>query len=829
MVKRTICVLFVLLSATHIWAQKPSPTPSGVIQQKLKKLNVLGTVLYVAAHPDDENTAVITYFANGRLFRTAYLSATRGDGGQNLIGSEIREELGIIRTQELLAARRTDGGQQFFSRANDFGYSKHPDETLTIWEKEKVLSDFVRVIRKFKPDVIITRFNLEPGTTHGHHTTSAMLAKEAFTLAGDADAFPEQLGELDTWQPKKIFWNTSQWFYRWRGIEFDPSKYIDLDIGLYNPDLGLSYNEISALSRSMHKSQGFGSVGVRGKQIEYFEQWGGEKTDDLMGGIDVTWGRVSGAEPIQNFIQQAIDSYQPNQPARALGALYNARLEIMKLPDQHWKEVKLNEIDEVIAAISGLYMEVIADDNTYVSGDSATFNIEVISRVNADFELVEVVIEPMGQKQEFNQLLGENEKITADLSAEIPNIPFSHPYWLNDQATLGMYHVENPRHIGKPENDPVFVSRFLIKWEEQFLEFEKPIVYKRRDRVEGELYRPVEITPQAMVNLGSEIIVFGDSERKKIEARVIAGKDGVSGTLELKTPEGWQVDPKSIPFELASKGEEAIFSFNIQPPMGASEAILQAQLTTDDGTVSTLGRTVIDYSHIPFQTLFPPARTKLVKLDLKIAGNLIGYIEGAGDAIPDNLEQIGYQVDKLEKDEVTADNLLKYDAVVLGVRAFNTVDWLSYKNQELFDYAAKGGTVVVQYNTTGGLNTNEVAPYKIKLSRDRVSVENAEVRVLEPNHPVLNFPNKITENDFNNWVQERGLYFPNEWDEKFTAVLSSNDPGEPERNGGLLVAQHGEGYYIYSGYSWFRELPAGVPGAYRLFVNLLSIGQNEQQ
>ncbi len=822
-------LVFSLLLSLCLSAQKPPSYHAGEIQQKLNKLNVLGTVLYVAAHPDDENTSVIAYFANEELFRTAYLSATRGDGGQNLIGPEIREGLGLIRTQELLAARRTDGGQQFFSRANDFGYSKHPDETLTIWEKDKVLADFVRVYRQFRPDIIITRFNIAPGETHGHHTTSAMLAKEAFEKAGDPNAFPDQLKELEPWQPQKIFWNTSPWFFARSDMEFDTAAYKSLEIGAFNPLLGQSYNEISALSRSMHKSQGFGSVGSRGSDMQFFEQWDGEDTGEMLDGIDFTWNRVKGSEGVSEFLKKASESYDPRNPYDALANLYKGREELMKLPDQFWKEIKLKEIDEAVAAITGTYLEVIADDYSYVKGDSIGFEMEVISRGDVDFELVELSIDPIGFRNEFNQSLESNEKITADFFAVVPELPFSHPYWLNEQATLGMYHVEDESKIGKPENDPVFNARFTIKWEDQYLEFERPVFFKRRDPVDGEVYRPVEIAPPAMVNLSDDIVIFGNDEARQIEARVIAGKAGAAGTLKFDLPEGWKITPEQVDFQLVQENQEKLFTFSLKPPTGADESTLTAVIEMEDGSTFSRGRDIIDYDHIPVQTLYPLSSTKLVKLDLQKRGNLIGYIEGAGDVIPENLRQIGYDVNILSKDEVTAENLQSYDAVILGIRAFNTIDWLSYKNQELFKYVEKGGTVIVQYNTNRGLVTEEVAPYDLQISRDRVAVEEAEVRILEPQHAVLNSPNKITNKDFEGWVQERGLYFPDKWDENFKAILSSNDPGEDPRDGGLLVASYGEGYYIYSGYSWFRELPAGVPGAYRLFVNLISIGQNKQQ
>ncbi len=818
-------VLFLVLITTHtVIAQRPDTYHAGEVKQMLKKLNVLGTVLYVAAHPDDENTSMIAYFANEELYRTAYLSATRGDGGQNLIGPEIREGLGIIRTQELLAARRTDGGQQFFSRANDFGYSKNSAETLNIWEKEKVLSDFVRVFRKFRPDVIVTRFTETRGG-HGHHLTSAILAKEAFKLAGDPNAFPEH--NLEPWQPSKIFWNTSVWFFGGPD-KMDTTGMISVDIGKYNPNLGQSYTEISALSRSMHKSQGFGSTGRRGESLGYLFQWEGEKTKDVFGSIDATWSRVDGSEEVAEYLKMAEDNYDPQDPVETLMALSRAKRSLSRLPDQFWKGIKLKEIDQAIAAISGMYFEIVADDYAYVAGDSIKLRLEGIARVGSQYRLKEVRLTPWDQTWDFNVPLEENQRFNHDMTLKIPDdMPLSQPYWLREASSLGMYTVNDEKMIGLPENPSSMNATFLIQLEDQFLEFVSPIVFKRNDPVAGETYRPIAITPPVMVNMESDVLVFGDNQSRSIAVTVTSGKVNTSGQLDLNLPKGWSSTPESHDFDLSIKGEERVFTFNITPPKKANVDFVSAKVTLDDGSSWSKGISIIEYDHFPTRTRFPDSRVKLVKLDLKKTGDRLGYIAGAGDVVADNLRQIGYEVDELEKEDVTLANLGQYDAIILGIRAFNTVGWLSYKNEELFKYVENGGTMLVQYNTNRRMVTQRVAPYDLTLSRDRVTVEEAEVRLLAPDHKVLNKPNKITPKDFEGWVQERGLYFPNQWSEEFTPILSSNDEGETPKDGGLLVAKYGKGHYIYSGYSWFRELPAGVPGAYRLFVNLLSIGDNK--
>ena len=818
---------FFFLVRFSLISQAPQHHPSGSILQKLKKLNVLGSILYVAAHPDDENTALISYLANGMLLRTAYLSATRGDGGQNLIGSEIREELGLIRTQELLAARRTDGGLQFFSRANDFGYSKNADETFNFWERDQVLSDFVRVYRKFKPDIVITRFSKEP-PNHGHHTASAILALEAYQLSNKPNAFPDQITEgLEYWQAKKIFWNTSWFFFRRRGIPFDTTGLNSIDVGKYNPNIGLSYTEISALSRSMHKSQGFGTTGQRGFYPEYFVQWEGSRAKDMFADIDFSWSRVEESQEVAQYLRMAEDNYDPEDPLETLTALEKGRIALSKLPDQFWKRIKLQEIDEIIGLIYGLYLEVTADEANYTAGDSITLNMESISRSLDGMELLSVRLLPWDKDYQLNTQLDINNKIIEDYSFRIPvNMPLSQPYWLNGKASKGMYYVKDPTDIGTAENTPDFVARFLLKWRNQYLEYDRQIVFKTNDPVAGEVYEPVAIVPRISVTPDNNIIVFDGINTAKLKVDLKAGATNQNGHLQIQLPEGWTAEPSKFEYSFDQKGEEKNFQFTISPSRKPGNYELSLLIDNNNGRHTGIGTKSIEYNHIPKQYVFKESKVSLVNIDLKKAGNRIGYIKGAGDLVAKSLSMVGYEVDFLNKEDVTLQKLMVYDAIVLGVRAFNTVDWLVYKNQELFDYAKEGGTVIVQYNTTRGLKTDKIAPYELLLSRDRVTMEDAEIRVLAPDHPVMNFPNKITSSDFNGWVQERGLYFSDKWDESFTPVLSSNDLGELPKNGGLLVARHGKGYYVYTGYSWFRELPAGVPGAYRLFVNMLSLGKN---
>ncbi|MFT5640444.1 MAG: LmbE family N-acetylglucosaminyl deacetylase [Cyclobacteriaceae bacterium] len=814
---------FSLLSISS-FAQDKNFYKPGEIYAKLQQLNTVGSVLYVAAHPDDENTQLITYFAKGKHLRTGYLSATRGDGGQNLIGIEIKEELGVIRTQELLRARRIDGGQQFFSRATDFGYSKHPDETFNVWDKEKVLADFIWVYRNFRPDIIITRFSQEPGVTHGHHTASAILGMEAFDMAGDSTVLKEQLNLVEPWAPQKILWNIGLWSYRRSGEKFDPEGFSVLDVGRYDPLLGESYTEIAARSRSSHKSQGFGQSGSRGSENEYLKQWGGIETDDLFEGLDLTWNRIENAEYVQSAIDKCLNNFDAQNPSSIIPYLIEGRKALLKLPDQYWKDIKMNEIDQLIVAAAGLYLEARTDKIYFTKGDSIKVEIEAVNR--SDYPIILTSIDMSLQDELINEavLLQSNKSHIQEFQFAIPeNTNISQPYWLKKKGTLGMYNVSDLKRIGKPENDPLFSARISLKIDDQYIDQVLPIVYKTTDRVKGEVSQPIVMTPEVMVNIETKSLVFGNEEPKTVSVRVTSGKENISGELKLMLPKGWKSKPLSQPFASKIRNEEKVYSFLVTPPKRSSKGQLRVEAVTEMGTFDK-GITKISYDHIPNQVIFPEAILDVTKIDLKIMGTEIGYVMGAGDQVPEALMQIGYNVTLLEKDDIVLDNLKLFDAVVVGIRAFNVNDWMAFKNQELFEYAKLGGTVVVQYNTYGTV-TDKLAPYPLKISRDRVSVEEAPVEIIDTAHPVVNRPNKILKQDFENWVQERGLYFPNEWSAEFKPILKMNDPGEDEKLGSLLIAPYGNGYYVYTGLSFFRELPAGVPGAYKLLANILSLKQ----
>ncbi|WP_346819429.1 PIG-L family deacetylase [Rapidithrix thailandica] len=784
----------------------------------------MGSVLYIAAHPDDENTRLIAYLANEKGFETRYLSLTRGDGGQNLIGKEVREELGIIRTQELLAARRKDGGQQAFSRANDFGYSKHPNETLNIWDKQKVLADIVWAIRQYRPDVIITRFSPNSaGKTHGHHTTSAILALEAFHAAGNKLNFPEQLEYVEPWQPKRIFWNASWWSFQ-RDASLKKDNFLKLDVGQFNPLLGKSYGEMAAISRTMHKSQGFGSGMARGQEMEYFQHLAGTSVmKDLFEGIDFSWERIPEGKAVGDKLQTAFEQFDVEQPHRILPLLAKAYQLLEKYPkaQNFWVKTKKQELEDVMLACAGIWCEANAPVYSISPGDSLKLEAELVKQLgDTPVKLLKV---QLGKKEiRIDSTLTTNREYKFPLAIKTSgHTAITQPYWLQEASSNGMFKVADPRMVGLPENPVPFPVTFTFQIQGATFQKTAPVNYKWVDPVDGERLRPLEIRPSVTVNLPQPVYLFSAEKSKKIKLLVKAHTAQVQGNLSLSVPPGWKAQPATIAFDLKEKFEEKTVEVELFPPATQSEGTLSISIHTGKEHYSYSLKS-IEYAHIPVQTLFPPAEAKLVRINLQSRGKRIGYIPGAGDAIPEALREIGYQVDALTNGDITLENLKKYGTVITGVRAYNTNSRMKFIQETLMNYVHQGGNLIVQYNTSHRLVTDELGPYPLKLSRDRVTVEESPVKILTPEHEILNSPNKITAKDFEGWVQERGLYFPNKWDEHYIPILSSHDPGESPKPGGLLVTHYGKGSYIYTGYSWFRQLPAGVPGAFRLFVNLIS-------
>jgi len=818
-----------LFIAPIAFAQTAPPADLVTIEQNFKKLDVLGSVLYVAAHPDDENTRLLAYLAQEKHYRTGYLSMTRGDGGQNLLGNEQGELLGLIRTQELLAARRVDGAEQFFTRANDFGFSKGPGETLKIWDKEKVLGDVVWVIRKFRPDVIICRFPTTGEGGHGHHTASAILAQEAFAAAADPAKFPEQLKYVQTWQAKRLLWNT----FNFGTTNTTAPDQFKIDVGVYNPIIGEGYGEMAAESRSNHKTQGFGSARQRGRAFEYFKTiLGDAPQNDLMDGVNTAWGRVKGGEAIGKEIENIRKEFDVDHPDKSVPALVALLDKVEKVPDEYWRKQKTKELDDLIAACAGLWFEAYAKAPIYAVGDSA----DVIAQVYTPYMLPIYGIQlytkdskgKLATTSTDAPLFFSNEVKTflmKDHGEKVPLKNITQPYWLSTPHTIGTYTLNSDTLAGNPENPNRLNMIFEFNIGGKTLRYERQIEYKYVDPAKGEIYQPVVVAPPVTANITAKNYIFNSATSQNVEIK-LRSFTKASGSLNIKPMPGWKISPDKIDFNNKTKGDEWSALFTVIPTDNSPKTSVFEAVVTANGKEFSMGIQQIKYEHIPNITLFPPSQANLIDLDLKIAGKKIGYIPGAGDLMQDALKQVGYDVHQLTENEILNGDLSGYDAIITGVRAYNVNTRLAIEQPKLLEYVKNGGDLVVQYNNNNGLATKQIGPYPFSVVNRRVTDEDAKVTVLDPQNPVLNYPNKITQDDFNGWVQERGLYFVGDIDPNYKAPLQMNDPGEAPNNGALITGNYGEGRFIYTSLAFFRQLPAGVSGAYRLFINLLSKPKN---
>ncbi|MGV3763224.1 PIG-L family deacetylase [Parapedobacter sp.] len=806
--KRAVSFAFLFLFiAAAAFPQAAQPQHPGKIKQAFKKLNTLGSVLYLAAHPDDENTRLIAWLAKEKHFRTGYLSLTRGDGGQNLIGTEQAEELGLVRTNELLAARKVDGGEQFFSSAIDFGFSKTPEETFEIWNREKILADAVWVIRKFKPDVIITRFPPDQRAGHGHHQASALLAIEAFEAAADPSRFPEQLSVVTPWQPKRLLWNTSSFF---QGSP-PTSSHLLANIGDYNPLLGESYGEIAAESRSNHKSQGFGAARQRGDIVERFEVLAGDAPkNNLFEGIETSWERISGGERIGRLVAEIDRQFDMEHPEKSINGLLELLALVGEVENDYWKDLKTAEIKNLILACGGIWFESYAPVSQLAVGEQTTVSTAYIVR------RPDVTVAVGDHLLAFNELYEQSESLMATGTTQ--------PYWLRQAHGLGRFTVAHQEDIGRPLNNDGPKTPVTLSINGKTLTFERPVVYKYTHPVRGEVYEPLVVTPRITANIGQRALVFNGTQPKALEVR-FAGhtQDNVSAVARLQLPSGWRAEPNEIPLQFSTKATEVVSRITIYPAEDPSLTdSLGIMLEYPDGAEMASAIQTISYDHIPKITWFPPAKARLSKIETGFSAKHIGYLPGAGDLIPAALQEIGLQVTLLSEQDVLSGDLSPYDAIVTGVRLYNVDPRVRYMQQQLMEYVKGGGTLVVQYNVSRGLQVDGIGPYPFELSRTRVTDETAPVTVQLPESRVLNYPNKITQADFDGWVQERGLYFVGEASKQYNRPLRIADPGESPSDGSLLVARYGKGNFVYTSLAFFRQLPAGVPGAYRLFVNLLA-------
>ncbi|MCS7025344.1 MAG: PIG-L family deacetylase [Bryobacteraceae bacterium] len=823
--------------APGLVAQREAPA-SNEILQSLRRLNTLGSVLMIAAHPDDENTNLLAYYALGRHLRTGYLSLTRGEGGQNLIGPEQGELMGVIRTQELLMARRVDGAEQFFTRAVDFGFSKTAEETLAKWGRERVLADVVWVIRSFRPDILILRFSGTPRDGHGHHQSSAILGKEAYFAAADPGRFPEQLKYVQPWKAKRVLFNTFAFTPDQERASAKLANRLEIDAGEFNPLLGRSYGEIAGISRSQHASQGMGSAQRRGSIKNHLVVVAGDAaTRDPLEGVDTSWGRLPGGAAVGEMLKQAEQMFRPAEPQAIAPLLLKARPRVAAIEHPDAKR-KLDELDELLVQCLGIWADASVDRWLVTPGSTVRVQTTVVQRMPAPVEFLGVEfngVTALPKIETQPNKLVVNEPLQNRVEWMMPaTAGYTQPFWLARPRDGWLYGVEDPRWIGMAENPPPVTARFRFRMNGIEFFATRAVSHRYVDSVLGERTRPLVIGPPVVVELRDPVILFPSASGRRVDVLVRANQPPVSGVVKLRLSKDWKVQPAEQTFELTESGQQATVSFQITPP--ASEVITELQaVALVQGREYGQGMRTVSYPHIPPQTVFPAASAKLVRAEIRTLSQNIGYVMGSGDEIPDALRQIGLQVVLFSDADLASIDLSKFDAIVTGVRAFNTRAALRANFQRLLDYVEQGGTLVVQYNVLEGFPGREsrdpikrLGPYPIQLSRDRVTQEDSPIQIPNPNHPLLRTPNPISVRDFDGWIQERGLYFPKEFDPRYESLFAAKDPGEEWLPGGMLYTRYGKGAYIFTAYSWFRQLPAGVPGAYRIFANLISAGRARQ-
>lgn len=803
---KKVAIALAFLSTITLGAQTPKNLSSSEIYHRLQKLNTVGSALYIAAHPDDENTRLISYFANQLKLETSYFSFTRGNGGQNLISEKLGDELGIIRTYELLNARKIDGGKQYFSTANDFGYSKLPYEAFDLWEKELVLDQLVYAIRTLQPDVIVNRFDhRKEGITHGHHTASAQLSEEAFRLAADPN-YATKVGPTSPWQAQRLFFNVSYWFFGSKSQfdKADKSSYHTIDMGVYYPLLGFSNQEIASISRSQHQSQGFGDMSSRGSDIEYLEQIAGttlpKNSHNLLEGIDTSWKRIPFSENVQREIDHLLQTFDFVTTDNNIDALVSIYKQIQKLPDSYYKTLKLKETQELIVSSLGFYAEFSGLQSYWTNDSENNIKYEFSNRSNHPIQISNILIEgnsyakslvidPKETKVDYI----ENIKISKQNTTEIN--------WLNKNLQF----FEN-------QFDTKTNTSFNLRVKDIDFQINKPLVYKYKDEVKGEIHQPLHIVDPIYLDF-KEKTYYGYVPTVEIQIDNLSKE--VSGTVQLyQNGKLILEDKKTIP-----EKEKLLLSYNIFTTTVETKLEVKfiANNTTYDSAIHW-----VNYPHIPNQYFTTKAESKVVvATKIKNKRGEIAYVMGAGDEIPKHLEQLGYKVHLLADDEIKESFLRKFKTVIVGIRAYNTREILKTAQKDIFKYIENGGNWLVQYQTSHNLLTEDFAPYPLKLSKDRITDENATVTFLQPKHLLLNHPNSIGKEDFKHWIQEQGLYYVSEADSRYDKLLESNDPFDDPIQGALVTANYGKGRFTYTGLSFFRQIPNGNFGAMKLLINLI--------
>ena len=822
MFKKLTLVFISCFICFFAFAQQVRPSRSSEIFREIKTLRHIPKVLYLAAHPDDENTGLLSWLINEQNVETAYLSLTRGDGGQNLLGTEQGAALGLIRTHELLEARKLDGAQQFFTRAIDFGFSKNTDDTFKQWDADSITADVVWVIRKFRPDVIICRFPPTAAAGHGQHAASAVVAEKAFKAAADKNMFPNQLKYVDVWQPKRLLWNT----FRFGSVNTTSENQLKVTVGQFDPQLGMGYGELAGLSRSLHKSQGAGTQSVAGVRTEYFTHvLGVPAKESLFDKTANNWSE-KGIDNIDELIDIILLSFDYNHPDKSLHGLLMLRKRISEIQDVRLKEDKLNAIDQIILSCTGFMGEVVTNQAEAIAGNSYNFSLNLISRGSTPVILEQV--NWINQTDVLNRRISGDSLINIQRKIQIPsNATLTEPYWLEKPAkNAATFSVANDTLIGLPElSSPLNVSVVLKIGSEKFT-VKLPLSYKKLDPVKGDVVEQLRIIPAMDVSFAEPVYFAKDKEDLKVTLRLKANKYinygkviFRIGTATIATFTGINLPENTITIK------DFILPANDLSKIKTSQNKLEVVFSSENNDF-TKGQVLIQYPHLPSLQYFVQATAWLLKGDVKVLAKKVGYIQGAGDLIPEFLRQAGLQVDVLaEADILNSTKLASYDAVVTGVRVINTDKRIKNWQAALKSYVENGGTMVMQYNTTQDMTLQDFGVYPFSISSKRVTEENAAVKFLNPNHKLLSYPNKIIAEDFNGWVQERGAYFPDKWDDKYETLFEMNDTGEEPLKGSTLYAKYGKGNFIYTPLAFFRQLPAGNIGAARLFFNFISAGK----
>lgn len=834
MFKKVSTVFILGFNTVFCLAQQVRPSKSSDIYRELKTLKHLPKVLYLAAHPDDENTGLLSWLINDQNVETGYLSLTRGDGGQNLLGTEQGAALGLIRTHELLEARKLDGAQQFFTRAIDFGFSKNTTDTFKQWDENSIIADVVWVIRKFRPDVIICRFPPTAAAGHGQHAASAVVAEKAFKLAGDKTAFPDQLKYVNAWQPKRVMWNT----FRFGGVNTTAENQLKVTVGQYDAQLGMGYGELAGLSRSLHKSQGAGTQSVAGIRTEYFAHVAGEPAKaTLFDGVVKTW-TSEGNSDIDLALDKIISAFNFNNPDLSLPALLALRKKVMALKDTEVKKDKIKSLDRIILSCAGFMGEVVTNQAEAVAGDDYSFRLNLISRAVNPVILENV--QWLSQSENFNRELSKDSLITIEHTIQIPaDAALTEPYWLaKPPANTGTFSVPNDTLIGLPEAESPLNVLLGLKIGSEKFQVKLPLSFKKLDPVRGDVVEALRIVPALELKFTQPLYVVKENEdlHLNLNVKVNSSKQFSKGVLNLMH-NGEKIGNTDVN---SFTGKDSTIDFVIPKTKLASIHSSRLQLDANyvaDGVAYNKKQVLIQYPHLPSLQYFSPATVTVMKGDIQAKVKKVGYIEGAGDFVPDFLRIAGIQVDVLKDEDFygntepsggsnTQNKLSQYDAIILGVRANNTEKKLGRWMPFLWSYAKAGGNLVMQYNTNQDTTVAQLGMYNFSIANKRVTEENAEVKFLNPNHKLLNFPNKITADDFKGWVQERGAYFPSQWDAAYEPLFEMHDTGEEPLQGSTLYAKYGKGNFIYTPLAFFRQLPAGNVGAARLFLNFLSAQKN---